>query len=48
MGKYEDLIRLAINDLKVARLILNSANDEFIIYCSNASLNGPCITKVSQ
>lgn len=30
MGKYEDLIRLAINDLKVAELILNSANDELM------------------
>jgi len=30
MGKYEDLIKLAANDLKVARLILNSANDELM------------------
>ena len=30
MGKYEDLIRLAENDLKVAKLILNSANDELM------------------
>ena len=30
MGKYEDFIKLARNDLKVAKLILNSANDELM------------------
>ena len=30
MGKYEDFLKLAANDLKVARLILNSANDELM------------------
>ena len=30
MGKYEDLIKLAKNDLKIAKLILNSANDELM------------------
>jgi len=30
MWKYEDLIKLAINDIKVAKLILNSANDELM------------------
>jgi len=30
MGKYEDFIKLAMNDLKIAKLILNSANDELM------------------
>lgn len=30
MGKYEDYIKLAKNDLRVAKLILNSANDELM------------------
>ena len=30
MGKSEDLIKLAENDLKIAELILNSANDELM------------------
>lgn len=30
MGRSEDLIKLAENDLKVAVLVLNSANDELM------------------
>jgi len=30
MGKFEDWIKLATNDLKVAKLILGSANDELM------------------
>ncbi len=30
MGKYKDFLKLAANDLKVASLILNSANDELM------------------
>lgn len=30
MAKYEEYIRLAENDLKVAELLLNSANDELM------------------
>ena len=30
MAKYEEYIRLAENDLKVAELVLNSANDELM------------------
>lgn len=30
MGKSEDLIKLAETDLKVAKLVLNSANDELM------------------
>lgn len=30
MGKYEDFLKLAANDIKIAKLILNSANDELM------------------
>jgi len=30
MAKYDDYIKLASNDLKIAKLILNSANDELM------------------
>lgn len=30
MGKYEDFLELARNDLRVAKLILNSSNDELM------------------